>query len=156
MAYPEEERERIFDSICAEIAEGTPLREICRREEMPGFRTVYEWIEASPEKSARFARAREIGFDALAEEAIEIADDGTNDWMDARDEEGAVAGYKVNGEHIQRSKLRVETRLKLLAKWSPKKYGDKVTSEHTGPDGGPMQSEFRMVVDFVKPGELPA
>ena len=50
-------------------------------------------------------------------------------------EEGEVVeeGYDGNGEFkkvktkdaIQRSKLRVETRLKLLAKWSPEKYGDK-------------------------------
>ena len=38
-------------------------------------------------------------------------------------------GPRVNAEHIQRSKLRIETRLKLLAKWNPKKYGDKLALE---------------------------
>jgi hypothetical protein len=35
-------------------------------------------------------------------------------------------GPRLNAEHVQRSKLRIETRLKLLAKWSPKKYGERV------------------------------
>ena len=35
--------------------------------------------------------------------------------------------YNVEDREVtSRSKLRVETRLKLLAKWNPKKYGEKV------------------------------
>ena len=33
-------------------------------------------------------------------------------------------------------KLQIETRLKLLAKWNPKKYGDKVT--HSGDASAPI------------------
>jgi hypothetical protein len=39
---------------------------------------------------------------------------------------------------IEHRKLRIETRLKLLAKWNPKKYGDKLA--HTGASGdGPIE-----------------
>lgn len=44
-------------------------------------------------------------------------------------------------EWMLRSKLRVETRLKLLAKWDPKRYGEKITQEISGPDGGPVRTE---------------
>jgi hypothetical protein len=37
--------------------------------------------------------------------------------------------------------LRVETRLKLLAKWDPKRYGDKIAQEISGPDGGAIKTE---------------
>ncbi|MNU09652.1 hypothetical protein D3C72_2563420 [compost metagenome] len=49
-------------------------------------------------------------------------------------------------------RLQVETRLKLLAKWHPKKYGEKVTAEHTGPNGAPIQYERieRVIVDPEK------
>ncbi|MNL64497.1 hypothetical protein D3C87_1887180 [compost metagenome] len=82
--------------------------------------------------------ARQLGYDAIAEETLEIADDGRNDWMQ-KVEEDEAPGWKLNGEHVQRSKLRIDTRLKLLAKWHPKKYGEKVTQELTGANGGPIQ-----------------
>lgn len=115
------------EAICARIAEGEPLRQICREEDMPAWRTVYDWMEAQPDFAARFARARELGFDAIAEECLEIADEGAFDAIEGED--GAL---RSNSEVIQRSKLRVETRLKLLAKWSPKRYGDKLDLNHSG------------------------
>jgi len=84
------------------------------------------------------ARAREDGEDKIAADCLEIADNATNDYMTKQDGEGAAA-YALNGEHIQRSKLRIETRLKLLAKWNPKKYGERASLEHTGPSGGPIE-----------------
>jgi hypothetical protein len=70
--------------------------------------------------SVAIARAREIGYDAMAEDCLRIADDAANDWMETEH------GPRLNAEHVQRSKLRIETRLKLLAKWNPKKYGERV------------------------------
>jgi hypothetical protein len=82
-----------------------------------------------------------MGFDAIAEEALEIADDGSNDWMERRRKDGSTEEV-VNSEHVQRSKLRIETRLKLLAKWSPKRYGDKQTHSIGGdPDAPAVQVE---------------
>lgn len=101
---------------------------------MPEWHTVYYWMDKEPEFSGAIARAREIGYDAIAEETLQIADDATNDYMERNGGEDAP-GYVLNGEHVQRSKLRIETRLKLLAKWSPKKYGDRVNLEHSGKVG---------------------
>lgn len=122
--------ETIADEICERIANGEPLRQICRDDHMPGWVTVYTWIKTYPQFAERFARARDLGADAIAESCLEIADDATNDWMVANGQSSEA--YKLNGEHIQRSKLRVETRLKLLAKWSPKKYGDSQKLEMSG------------------------
>ena len=119
------------DEICNRIAEGEPLRPICRDKKI-AWRTVYHWLEDHKDFAERFAKARDIGYDAIAEEALEIADDGTNDWMERLDKDGEHAGYEFNKEHVQRSKLRIETRLKLLAKWNPKKYGDKLETTHKG------------------------
>jgi hypothetical protein len=87
--------------------------------------------------SAHIARAREVGYDAIAEECLNIADDASNDWMERTGEKGA--GWMLNGEHVQRSKLRIETRLKLLAKWS-NKYSDK-TLIAGDPNGAPIKTE---------------
>lgn len=121
----------IADQICERIAQGEPLRQICRDPAMKSKSEVYRWLD---EKSAdynadfagRFARARVLGFDEIAEEALEIADDDTRDWEPIRDQDGQITGVRVDGEHVTRAKLRIETRLKLLAKWDPKRYGEKI------------------------------
>lgn len=130
MSHTIYDRDTLFPLICEEIAKGVTLREICRREGMPNYSVVYDWINEDEEKAQRFALARERGFDQIAEEALDIADNATNDWMDSHDPDNP--GYRFNGDHVQRSKLRIETRLKLLAKWSPKKYGDKIDMNHGG------------------------
>lgn len=112
------------ESICEQLSEGIPLREICRQPGMPAWRTVYDWMYQDEALTAAIAHARDLGYDHIAEECLSIADDASNDWMEKRNEEGQTIGWQLNGEHVQRSKLRIETRLKLLAKFNPKKYGD--------------------------------
>lgn len=101
------------------LAAGTPLAVICRGEGMPNEDTVRDWGHKDVEFSRLIARAREAGFDQIALDALRIADFGDNDTFE--DDDGNV---RTNSEVIQRSKLRVETRLKLLAKWDPKRYGE--------------------------------
>jgi hypothetical protein len=131
-----EVEDRIIEGLC----DGIPLRELCRQAGMPNWRTVYDWISADADLAARIAHARDLGFDAIAEDILDIADDGTNDWVERKKQDGSTDKV-IDSEHVQRSKLRIETRLKLLAKWSPAKYGDKSTTALTGPDGGAIKTE---------------
>lgn len=125
-----EVEERIISGLC----EGTPLRELCRQAGMPGWRAVYNWIAADADFATRVAHARDIGFDAIAEDVLEIADDGTNDYMKRKRKDGSTENV-LDTEHVQRSKLRIETRLKLLACWNPKKYGTKQTVDVGNKEG---------------------
>ncbi len=117
--------------ICAELAEGKSLRKVCEPDDMPAESTVRAWALDDREGfSAQYARAREIGYHSMADELLEIADDGRNDWMER--EAGENKGWVENGEHMQRSRLRVDTRKWMLSKALPKVYGDKVALEHAG------------------------
>ncbi len=88
---------------------------------MPQWQTVYRWRDQFPEFSNRIACARETGFDAIAEEALAIA----NTPIEGQETEESDAGYKIKrGDMLGHRKLQIETRLKLLAKWCPKRYGD--------------------------------
>ena len=111
---------------------------------MPHWSAVYGWMEADKEFSHRIARARENGEEVIAQECLEIADNAKNDWMEANGQD-AVA-YRLNGEHVQRSKLRIETRLKLLAKWNPKKWGEKVDLNHGGQECNPVNMTTKVVL----------
>ena len=103
---------------------------------MPSESTVRTWaVEDREGFSTHYTKAREIGYHVMADELMDIADDGRNDWMERRGSEDA--GWVSNGEHIQRSRLRVDTRKWMLSKMLPKLYGDKI--EVSGKDGGPVQ-----------------
>ena len=119
-----------IDDLCIWLANGKTLREFCRQPGRPSFQRIYDALDADAAAAGRVARARDIGFDTLADECGAIADDGENDWM--RSNAPNNPGWVANGEHIQRSKLRIETRLKLLACWNPRKYGAKQEIEHKG------------------------
>ncbi len=135
-------RERIID----QMSNGATLSAICRQDGMPSRRTVYDWIRADADFAKAMDIARDLGADAIAEEALEIADtteEGVELEISGEDQKRETK--EKRGDMLGHRKLRVETRLKLLAKWHPKKYGDKVTQEHTGAGGGPIQT----VTEFV-------
>lgn len=134
---PTDYSEDIAAEICARIAEGLSLRTICLDEHMPDASTVFRWLPKHEEFREQYARAREAAADAMSEDLMDIADDGTNDWMERKRPDGSTEEV-LNSEHIQRSRLRVETRKWLMTKLSPKKYGDKQQLEHTGANGGPI------------------
>ena len=123
---PEAQPAAWLDDLCAWLAAGKTMRAFCREPKRPSDWTIYDKMRQDAEVASRVARARDVGYDVIAEECGAIADDGSNDWMETRN------GPAVNGEHIQRSKLRIETRLKLLACWNPRKYGAKQEIEHKG------------------------
>lgn len=118
---PSKYTQELVQAIAARLSRGEPLAKICRDDGMPEPNTVRNWMEARPDILSLIARAREDGEDLLAAECLEIADDGRRDYVPNDD-----GREVVDHDHIQRSKLRIDTRLKLLAKWNPKKYGEKV------------------------------
>lgn len=128
---------KVARAITKRLAAGEPLASICRDEAMPAVRTVSHWKEAHPGFLADFARARDEGFDTLAADCLEIADDGRRDYQTLKD-----GREVVDHDHIQRAKLRIETRLKLLAKWDPKRYGDSIILK--GDPDSPVEIHNRM------------
>lgn len=118
--------QELFDRICERIAEGESLRGICEDADMPSTTAVKKWLikDDGGALVAQYARAREMQADTLFDENLDIADDARNDWMERRGEDDA--GWVANGEHIQRSKLRIETRKWMAGKLKPKVYGDKI------------------------------
>lgn len=155
-AYSTEARQDAIERVLDGLAKGTPLAVICRAEGMPCDDTVRKWAEDDPELSRAIARAREAGFDQIAMDALAIADAVENDTIVTEH------GEKPNSEWITRSRLRVETRLKLLAKWDPKRYGEKidVTSggERVGAEADAVTKYSRLasiIAEKRRAGELP-
>lgn len=123
--------EKLADRICEELASGRSLLQICKDESFPHESTVRAWaLDNRQGFYTKYARARDIGIEVMADELVEIAD--TKDVMGRYD-------------NVERSKLRVDTRKWLLSKIVPKKYGDKTTTAITDGEGGPLKVVFERI-----------
>jgi hypothetical protein len=121
MGRPSKFKPELIEAICERLSKGEPLAQICRDEGMPGVQTIADWSKQREDVSVSIARAREAGEEQMALDCLNIAD---NNGKDMRVLESGVA--VVDSDVVPRAKLRIDTRLKLLAKWNPKKWGDKV------------------------------
>ena len=119
--------EETATAVCEQLAMGRSLRSVCADPDMPGMSTVFQWLGRHKEFAEQYARAKEESADAMVEEMLAIADDGLNDTY--TDENGNV---RVMQDHVQRSRLRVDTRKWIASKLKPKKYGEKVQQELSG------------------------
>jgi hypothetical protein len=117
MGRPSKYTEAIVKEICERLSKGEPLAAICRDKHMPGVQTVYDWGKANEAVSVAIARARDEGEEAMLADCLEISDTPA--------ERNPMTGGVDSGS-VQEKKLRIETRLKLLAKWNPKRWGDKM------------------------------
>lgn len=114
--------------ICEQLSEGIPLREICRQPNMPAWRTVYDWMYQDEDLAAAIAYARDLGYDAIAEDCLKISDNPLygEEVTESEGDDGAKTKTIKKIDMLGHRKLQVDTRLKLLAKFNPKKYGDRV------------------------------
>lgn len=102
-----------LETICDGLASGQSLRAICRANDWAES-NVRRWIRDDEQAMAHSARARDLGYDALADQCLEIADEASRDPVAAADK-----------------RIRIDTRIRLLGKWS-QRYSDKTSHEHSG------------------------
>ncbi len=134
-----------WDQALEEIADGKPPFKLCKDRGWPWA----TFSAVADERADAYARAREAGWKAIADECLSISDDGSNDTY--TDEDGKV---RTDHDVIARSKLRVDTRKWMLSKMLPKVYGDAVKMQHTGADDGPIRLDFSPVLP-IPPGAKP-
>ena len=123
--------ETVTAIIIGRMAEGETLRQVCRDPAMPSRGTVYRWLAENAHFRDQYRHARELLVEHWADEMVDISDDGTTDFVTKVGRNGTE--YEaVDQEHIQRSRLRVDTRKWLMSKLNPGEYGDKIEHEVSG------------------------
>jgi len=129
VAYPAKKKPKLIAEVLSRIAKGETLAALGRELD---FHPVSwgEWVAADDDLALAYQRARDTGADALAEQALALID------MDPPRVEG-----RVDPGHVQWRRAQVDTRLKLLACWNPKKYGQKQTVDVGNKDGEALKIE---------------
>ena len=149
MAYSQEDKDRIVNTICFRISEGESLRSIVKDEGMPDLTTFLVWISEDQVKSKQYARAMELRADSMFEDMLDIADDSSEDILT-----DDIGNAKVNTEFVQRSRLRVDTRKWILSRMNPKKYGDKTDITTNGNDVNNQPTQIYVVSSIPDMKEL--
>ena len=141
--------QEIADLICTQLAEGQSLNAICKQDGMPAESSVREWAKDDREGfAAKYARARELGYERLADEILAISDE-----VDIEVKyEGEETRIDLSATGVARNRLRVDTRKWMLSKMLPKVYGDKL--ELASDPKNPLMAG--VTVTFVKPDGKPA
>lgn len=111
--------------VIAELEEGKSLRKAAATAGIDPA-TVLRWVKADEQFAQQYAQSREVGYQLLADEILEISDDASRDVIDTEH------GPKVDAEVVARSRLRVDSRKWMLSKMLPKVYGDKIDHNVSG------------------------
>lgn len=105
--------------ICEALTEGRTLRSLIASDEgIPGFGTIFRWLEAHADFREQYTRARAVQADVLADEIMDVG---------------------RRHDDPQAARVRVDALKWAASKIAPKKYGERVSHELTGGDGGPVQ-----------------
>jgi hypothetical protein len=110
--------------ICEKLAIGQTLRSICMEPDMPERVTVLDWVDKYPDFAIQYARNLQAGIDALGEQT--------------RDDSLA----NISPENVPLARHRFDVARWYIGKRSPKKWGDKVQAEISGPGGSPISLDI--------------
>ena len=118
---------KVGDAICERIASGESLRSVCRDPKMPNKSTVLRWLVSEQAFRAQYEVSKDVGIDERFEEIDELV---------------------AKESDTPRARLLWDMRRWELSKLAPKKYGDKITQEHTGEGGGPVKYQNMAPADL--------
>lgn len=78
VAYDEGFTEDVILEMLNGLREGKSMRQICKDKRMPDRETISRWAKGDDELAASIVRAREAGYHARAEQAVEDAKKATD------------------------------------------------------------------------------
>lgn len=128
------DRSTIYPVILKRIAEGESLRAICEDADMPTRETVRVWLGDDQEFSVQYARAHieqaEYWVDKIKQVVTEKP--AMVDAENGGDTNHKAGGSRVDTGYVAWQRLQADSYKWFASKLNPKKYGDKIETEHSG------------------------
>jgi hypothetical protein len=122
MAYDKEQKETILNTIFNLIESGKSLRYALKEFNLSSS-TFFIWIDEDENKSKQYVRAIdnriEVKFESIERDYLE------------EPQRDPVSG-KIDTGWVQLQRLKIDAKKWELSKLKPKKYGDKIQTEHSG------------------------
>ena len=123
-------QEDVITELLEQLRDGKSMREICRDKRMPDRETVSRWAKRDDDLAANIVRAREAGYHARAEAAVEAAKTATD---------ASLGRLAFDAERWHLSKLC-------------KAFADKVV--HTGDPDEPLAHTHKILLEGVEPSAI--
>jgi hypothetical protein len=121
--------DRLWVEVTQEILGGKSLRVIARERGYPVLRFA-AWVTEDGARAQEYERLLALRGDELAHEALAIADATENGVETTTYADGSQ--QVKESDMLGHRKMKIETRLKLAAKWDRERYGDKLDVKHSG------------------------
>lgn len=131
---PTKYTEALADEICDRIVNGQSLNKMCPEIGI-SIRSVWHWLEDYPDFLRKYARARSIQADVLADEILDISREKQVEVK----YQGEDITLDLSATIVQDKKVRIDANKWYASKLAPKKYGERLDTTLSGPDGGPVQ-----------------
>ena len=123
--YPPERVNELCDLIIERLASGVLLAKVLRQPDVDVPSSTFKaWRKARPDLDEAIEEARAAGFDVIASDSLDIVD-------------GLLPVPGVPSE-ASRDKARADHRLKLLARYAPNIYGERL--QHSAADGSKLEA----------------
>ena len=123
---PTKYNQKLATEICKRLAEGIPLRTVCKADDMPDASSVFLWLHDNKDFSEQYARAKEESADADLETIEAIGDTAI--------EEAKNADPKAANAVVSAYKLKADNMKWGMSKKKPKKYSDHLDLTTNGKD----------------------
>lgn len=147
MPYPAKKTPKLIEEVLSRIAQGETLASLGR--ELDFHPTSWsQWVHDDEDLAIAYAQARDVGADVIADDVLRIIDEEPERVVQI-DEEGNKSTSRIDSAGVAWARNRAEFRLKLLAKWAPKKYGDKQIVDIGNKEGETLQVESKVVDPMV-------
>jgi len=127
MGRPSSYSDEIAKEICDRLIEGESLRQICLDAHMPHRSTVTNWQDSDDAFSAKCARARDWQADYMDDLILDTAKECTSETANA--DRVKIGAYQWRAERLNQ-----------------KRYGNKISQQHTGLDGKPIEVESKLQI----------
>jgi len=122
MAYDKEQKETICKTIFDLIESGKSLRYALKEVNLSS-KSFFDWLQEDEEKVKQYAYVTdvrtEIKFESIEQDYLE------------EPQRDAFTG-KIDSGWVQLQRLKIDAKKWELSKLKPKKYGDKIQTEHSG------------------------